>query len=435
MGIRSRFVAGVLTLMLPVQSSVAAPMSCGDAKEAYSEVGCLLDQLVAAKTLPGASVLILRDGRESYFHEIGDRDLEGATPVSRDTIFRIYSMTKPITTAAIMILVDEGKIKLSDPVSTFVPELSHLRVYAGIKDGIVQTALAGSPTIENLLTHTAGFTYFFQTTTPVAALYKKALGGEDWRFNPTFGGLEGLARRLGELPLAYPPNARWHYSMSLDVAGLVVERASGLKLDAFFKEHIFEPLGMQDTAFTITPAKAARFASLYGPAPGGLALVEAANRSELLKSVPGLAGGSGLTSTIDDYARFAQMLAQGGELHGRRVLSKASVAAMMRNHLLSRQLTDLPATAAFGLGGGGDGLGFGYGGAVVVNPRKLGTPASRGEYAWGGAASTTFWIDPVNHLVVVFMTQLIPPSSAKLRDKLHTAVYGSLEKLNSSIAQ
>ena len=393
----------------------------------YRGVGALLDRLVAARTLPGASVLVLRDGREAYYHEAGMQDLAAGAPIRRDTIFRIYSMTKPVTAAAVMVLVDEGKLKLDDPVSKYVPEFADLRVYAGRHGDVIETAAARPIKIRDLLTHTAGFSYWFQANSPVAELYADKVGAgrfEPWRFDPAYGGLDGLAKSLSQVPLVSQPGERWHYSMALEVAGIVIERASGQRLDRFMKTRLFDPLGMHDTGFSVDPANAKRLASLYEPNPeGGLQLVESGATSLLLKPVPGLSGGGGLTSTIDDYAHFAQMLLNGGELGGHRVLSRKAVREMMTNHLVPSQLAELPQLAAFGLGGSGDGLGFGLGGAVALTPPANGVPVYPGEYSWGGAASTTFWVDPSNRLVVVFMTQLIPLSAEMLRDKLHAAIY------------
>lgn len=396
-------------------------------RENYAEVGALLDQLVASGKLPGASVLIMRGGREAYYHQTGFQDMASRAPVTRDTIFRIFSMTKPVTAAAVMVLVDDGKIRLDDPISNYVPELAHLGVYVGQEGGAIATVPAQPVRVRDLLTHTAGFSYWFQPGSPVASLYETELGAgrfEAWRFDAKYGGLDGLAKSMGNVPLVSQPGERWHYSMALEVAGLVVERASGKKLDVFMNERIFDPLGMRDTAFSVAPGNAARLASLYGPdAEGKLELIERGAESLLLKPVPGLSGGGGLTSTIDDYARFATMLANGGELDGRRVLSTNSVSQMTTSQLEPAQLAELPYLAQFGLGGTGAGLGFGLGGAVVVDPAKSAVPTVRGEYSWGGAASTTFWVDRQNQVSVVFMTQFLPPSSEMLWDRLHAAVY------------
>ena len=396
-------------------------------KSQFGEVGNLLDQLTASEKLAGASVLIMRDGKEAYYHQSGFQDVATQTPLQRDTIFRIFSMTKPVTAAAVMTLVDEGKVDLDDPLSKFVPELAHLGVYISKENGATITQVARPIRIRDLLTHTAGFSYWFQANSPVAREYDEVLGAgrfETWRFDPKRGGLNGLAKALSQVPLVSQPGDHWHYSMALEVAGLVVERASGETLDTYMKRKIFGPLGMKDTGFFVEQGNEKRLASLYGPdAAGKLELIEKGADSVLLRPVPGLSGGGGLTSTIDDYARFAEMLANGGELGGQRVLSSKSVAQMMTNQLQANQLAELPYLAQFGLGGTGNGLGFGLGGAVVVDPTKSAVPTVVGEYSWGGAASTTFWVDPKNRISVVFMTQFLPPSTEMLWDKLHAGVY------------
>lgn len=398
----------------------------------YAGVGRRLDKLVAAQTLPGASILILRDGREAYYHAVGLAEVETGEPVRRDTLFRIFSMTKPVTAAAAMILVDDGRLRLDDPITRYIPEMAGLSVFSPPEDSAAEPPPARAATVKDLLTHTAGFSYWFQPGSPVAALYDSEVGAgrfERWRFDPALGGLDGLARALTKVPLVAQPGVRWHYSMSLEVAGIVIERVSGQKLDAFMAERIFAPLGMADTGFWVAADKANRLASLYGPKPeGGLERLERGAESLLLAPVPGLSGGGGLVSTLDDYARFAEMLRNGGKLGDQRVLSEDSARRMMTNQLEAGQLDELPELAAFGLGGTGEGLGFGLGGAVALRPPANGVPVTPGEYSWGGAASTTFWIDSSNRLVVVFMTQLLPPSADMLRDQLHAAVYEAMSR-------
>jgi CubicO group peptidase (beta-lactamase class C family) len=398
----------------------------------FSGVGRLLDRLVATQVLPGASTLVLKAGEEAFYHQAGCADLETQEPLTRDTIFRIFSMTKPVTAAAVMVLIDDGRLSLDDLVSAHIPEMAHLTVHTETAGQAPTTVPARPARIKDLLTHTAGFSYWFQPGSPVASQYDEVVGAgrfERWRFDPALGGLSGLATSLAQVPLVAQPGDRWHYSMSLEVAGIVIERVSGQTLDQFMQTRIFEPLGMADTGFTVAPRNAPRLASLYGPGPeGGLERLEAGKDSLLHARVPGLSGGGGLTSTLDDYARFAEMLRNKGERDGRRVLTTASAQQMLTNQLQPEQLTELPELAAFGLGGTGEGLGFGLGGAVALTAPKNGVPVTPGEYSWGGAASTTFWIDPKNQLTVIFMTQLLPPSPDMLRDQLHVAVYEAREQ-------
>ncbi len=404
-------------------------MQNGNANASFKGVTALLERLVSTGLLPGASVLINQSGREVLYYEAGLSDVASGNPVARDTIFRLFSMTKPIAAAAVMTLIDDGVIRLEDAVTDYIPEFADLGVYLGQNGDVVQSTPAHPISIKNLLTHTAGFSYWFYPNNPVAALYAKdpRIDDERWRFDPALGGHDGLTRSLARLPLVGQPGDRWHYSMSLDVAGIVIERATGEPLDEFIKKRIFEPLAMNDTGFSIRADQANRLASLYGPKTGGgIELLESGSESPLLKTVSGLSGGGGLVSTIDDYSRFAEMLRRGGELGDRRVLSEGSVRAIMTNQLDPDQLSELPDLAPWGLGGTGDGLGFGLGGAVVLSSPANGVPAFRGEYSWGGAASTTFWVDPENQLTVVFMTQLQPPIAEVPRDKLHLAVYEAM---------
>ncbi|MGI4881079.1 MAG: serine hydrolase domain-containing protein [Janthinobacterium lividum] len=397
----------------------------------HAGVAALLDELVFSDIVSGANVLIRHAGKEVLYHEAGVSDVTSGTKVTRHTLFRLFSMTKPITAAAVMMLVDDGDLRLDTPIVDHLPEFADLGVYVGQDGDGILTTPARPILVENLLNHTAGFSYWFYPDQPVAALYAKdpLINDERWRYDAGLGGHDALIRSLARLPLVAQPGERWHYSMSMDVAGVLIERVTGRPLDTFMKERIFDPLVMNDTGFTVAADQSDRLASLYKPKDGGgVELLERGDESPLLKPVPGLAGGGGLVSTIDDYSRFAEMLRRGGELDGRRLLSKMSVRAMMTNRLGPDHLGELPGLAAWGLGGTGDGLGFGLGGAVVVHPPANGVPAFRGEYSWGGAASTTFWIDPASQLTVVFMTQLQPPVGDVPRDRLHSAVYDSVKE-------
>lgn len=412
----------MLAAGLALAAALAAPAQAAD----FRPLGAYVETLPEGGQRPGANVLVLRNGREVFYAQAGMADLEARRPIGRDTLFRVYSMTKPVTAAAVMILVDEGKLRLDDPVTRYIPEFRELRVFKGMDGDRMLTEPVGPMTVENLLTHTAGFSYAFQAG-PVASLYKKTpLAGDVWRFDPAFKGGDAFARTLASLPLVAQPGERWHYSMALDVAALVVQRASGVAFETFARNRIFRPLGMDDTGFSVAPEKAHRLASLYQVSlKGGLQKTDDGATSPLRHPLGGFSGGAGLVSTIDDYARFARMLADGGAGNGRRILSRKAVAAMMTNHLAPAQLGEMKATAAFGLGGQGDGLGFGYGGAVVTSTAGLGGLGSVGEYAWGGAASTTFWIDPTQKVIVIFMTQVIPPMD-QIRDHLRRLIYTAL---------
>ncbi|KKW91613.1 serine hydrolase domain-containing protein [Sphingobium chungbukense] len=395
----------------------------------FGEVAALLDELVDSQQLPGANVVIHRSGQEIFYHQSGFSDIANGTPIARDSMFRLFSMTKPVIAAATMVLIDDGALSLDDAVVDHIPEFAGLGVYADKASDATRPSPAHILTVKHLLTHTAGFSYWFQSGNPVGALYAAdpGINQDRWRYDPLFGGLDGLARVLGELPLVAQPGTRWHYSMSFEVAGILIERVSGQRLDDFLRRRVFDPLKMDDTVFWVEPGKSHRLASLYRPKEGGgMELAESGADSPRLKPVPGLAGGGGLISTVDDYGRFAEMLLRKGEFGGARILSAQSARAILSNHLLPDQLEELPELAKWGLGGAGDGMGFGLGGAVVLRPPANGVPAFPGEYSWGGGCSTTFWIDPKHDLSVVFMTQRFPPAADMPRDLLHSAVYNAL---------
>ena len=397
----------------------------------HAGVAALLDDLIAADVVAGASVLIRRASEEVLYHQAGASDVADGTPVTRRTLFQLFSMTKPITTAAVMMLVDDGRLRLDTPITDHLPEFTSLCVFLGQDGDRVRTVPARPILVEHLLDHTAGFSYSFYPDQPVAALYAKdaLIDDERWRFDASLGGHDALTAALTKLPLVAQPGEHWHYSMALDIAGVLIERVTGRPLDVFMQNRIFDPLSMVDTGFTVADGQADRLASLYRPKDsGGVELIERGGDAKVLGDVPALAGGGGLVSTIDDYSRFAEMLRGDGELDGVRILSEASVRAMMTDRLRPDQLAELPGLAQWGLGGAGNGLGFGLGGAVVLAPTTNGVPAFAGEYSWGGAASTTFWVDPANQLTVVFMTQLQPPVGDVPRDRLHAAVYDNAKE-------
>lgn len=398
------------------------------AKMDKTKVQLLLDELVCEGVLPGASVLVRKSGKELLFYQVGWRDVEAQAPVTRDTLFCLYSMTKPVTTAALMSLVDRGLVSLEDEVSRFIPEMADMQVFVGKVGDDVRTEPARRMTVRHLLTHTAGISYWFYPDQPVAKLYSQdsRINEERWRFEPELGGEDGLIASLAKLPLVAQPGERWHYGMALEVAGIIVERISGQRLDVYMKQYLFDPLGMNDTSFWVDDGDVERLAAVYQPTDDGFELMLSPADNPVTKTVAGFAGGGGLVSTIDDYDRFAQMLLSGGVGNGRRVLSEASVREMMTDQLSAEQLGELPGLAEWGLGGSGRNLGFGLGGCIVLAPPNSETPAFRGEYSWGGAASTTFWVDPENDVAVTFMTQLQPPVTAVPRDRLHQAVYGAL---------
>jgi CubicO group peptidase (beta-lactamase class C family) len=380
--------------------------------------------------LPGWLVTVSRRGRIAYVSGYGSRDLEEGRPVETDTLWRIYSMTKPVTSVAAMMLYEEGAFELQDPVSRFIPSFADLRVFVGGSDVKPVTVPATEPVrMWHLLTHTSGLTYGFHRAHPVDARYREAGFDVTW---PRGLDLAGCCDALASQPLLFQPGAEWNYSVATDVLGRVVEVASGQRLDGFFSERIFGPLGMSDTGFWVDEADRGRLAALYTPSPdpaGGPRRVDAIGR---VASHPPrmLSGGGGLISTAADYNRFTQMLldrpgSRGGELDGVRLLGQRTVAYMTRNHLpggadMESYGRPLNAEAPF------RGVGFGLGFAVVIDAVAGKTLGSDGEYNWGGLASTAFWVDPAEELTVCFFTQLMPSSTYRIRPQLRQLVYQAL---------
>jgi CubicO group peptidase (beta-lactamase class C family) len=373
--------------------------------------------------LPGWLVMVSRHGRIVHLATCGRRDLEAGLPVEADTVFRIFSMTKPVTAVAAMQLYEEGAFALKDPVDRFIPSFAELRVYQGGSAAGLRTAPAARPVrLWHLLTHTAGLTYGFHHAHPVDAMYRAA--GFEW-VAPEGRDLAACCDAWAGLPLLFEPGSEWNYSVASDVLGRVIEVVSGRPLDRFLHERIFEPLGMTDTGFWVEEPAAGRLAALYGAGPDGRPVRDDDLGGRALRRPACLAGGGGLVSTAADYHRFTQALVRGGELDGVRLLGPRTLAYMTRNHLpggadLESFGRRLFAETTF------DGVGFGLGFAVLLDPvanKVLSTP---GELAWGGAASTFFWVDPAEQLTAIFLTQLMPSSTYPLRSELRQLVYQAL---------
>jgi CubicO group peptidase (beta-lactamase class C family) len=377
--------------------------------------------------LPGWLITVSRQGRLAHVSGYGSRDLEAGLPVETDTLWRIYSMTKPITSIAAMMLYEEGAFGLNDPVSAFIPSFADAAVYVAGSDVKPLTVPATEPVrIWHLLTHTAGLTYGFHRVHPVDARYRDAGFEFGW---PRGMDLAQCCDAWAAQPLLFQPGAEWNYSVATDVLGRVVEVASGQTLDEFFSARILGPLGMTDTGFWVDEADMGRVAALYTPGAGALRRLDQMGR--IAHRPPRvLSGGGGLISTAADYHRFAQMLldrpgSPGGELDGVRLLGPRTVAYMTRNHLpggadLETFGRPLNAEAPF------RGVGFGLGFAVVIDVAAGKTLGSAGEYSWGGLASTAFWVDPAEELTVGFFTQLMPSSSYPIRPQLRQLVYQAL---------
>jgi len=378
--------------------------------------------------LHGWLITVSRKGRLAHVSAHGSRDAEAGLPVEPDTLWRIYSMTKPVTSVAAMILYEEGAFELTDPVSRFIPSFADVRVYAGGTDLRQVTVPAREPVrIWHLLTHTAGLTYGFHRVHPCDALYRAA--GFDVLTKPGID-LATACDIWAGIPLLFQPGAEWNYSVATDVLGRVVEVASGQPLDEFFRSRIFDPLGMADTGFFAPPGDLSRLAALYTMGPDRKPARLDAVAAEARKPPSLLSGGGGLVSTAADYHRFTQMLLErtespAGELNGIRLLSPRTVAYMGRNHLPGGADLD-----AFGRSMGPEtsflGVGFGLGFAVAIDPVAGKVLRSAGELSWGGMASTAFWIDPAEELTAAFFTQLIPSSAHPIRPQLRQLVNQAL---------
>ena len=371
--------------------------------------------------LPGLLVAVVRNDRLVWFETCGYRDVEHGRAVEPDTIYRIYSMTKPITTVAALMLYEEGRFQLDDPIAKFVPAFADTQVFAtGDAESFTTKPLARPITVHDLMVHTSGLTYGFQHEHAVDAIYRN----RRIEFNANVGPLAEVVEATAAQPLVFQPGTRWNYSVSTDVLGRLVEIWSGIPLDAFFTERIFGPLGMVDTDFQVREGQGDRLASNYVQAgDGGLALADPAGESRFLDPPVTLSGGGGLVSTAADYLRFMRVLRGHGTLEGTRILGRKSVELMTMNHLAG-DLADMgrPRFAEMPFAG----IGFGLGVSVLLDPAKARIVGSPGEYAWGGMASTAFWIDPTEDLMVLLLTQLMPSSAYPIRRELRVLTYQAL---------
>ncbi len=381
------------------------------------------DRYVAAGQLPGYTIAVTRGGRVAHLSHGGHADIASGRPVADDTLWRIYSMTKPITSVAAMVLLERGALELNDPVSRYIPEFEDMRVYVGGSAAAPGTRPASEPIrVWHLLTHTAGLTYGFHHAHAVDEIYRAR--GYDFGA-PAGTDLAAACAAWARLPLLFDPGTEWNYSVATDVLGRVVEVVSGQALDEFFDHEILGPLGMTDTGFSVAADDVDRLATLYVPTPDGLrrsgSMGDAVTRRPTF-----LSGGGGLASTAGDYHRFTQMLRRGGELDGVRLLSPRTVAYMTRNHLPGGADLDafgrpLYAESEF------RGVGFGLGFSVVVDPVAGKRLSSTGEYAWGGLARTAFFVDPAEDLTALFFTQVLPGGPVlPLRSQLRTLVLQAL---------
>jgi len=373
--------------------------------------------------LPCAQVLIARGDQTVYQTVLGKMDVERNRPATEDTIYRIFSMTKPITSVAFMMLVEEGLVGLDDPVHRFIPEWRDLTVYAGGAHGTFKTDRTLQPMrMIDLLRHTSGLTYGFQLRTNVDAAYRKLGVGEFVNAQP----LDAMIKTLSALPLEFSPGTAWNYGVSTDVVGYLVGKISGQPFEDFIRERILKPLKMVDTDFQVAAEKASRFAACYVATPDlKMRLQDDPVTSEFLKPPVFVSGGAGLLSTAADYLRFARMLLNGGELDGVRLIGPKTLQLMTQNHLPGKK--ELPeisrslfSEATY------NGVGFGLGFAVTVDQPRTLILGSQGEFTWGGLATTTFWVDPVENLIGIFLTQLMPSSTYTVRRDLRTLTYAAM---------
>jgi len=395
------------------------PEVVGFSSERLQKLDKAMQATVESKTLAGVVTALARHGKIVEFKTYGQQDIAAATPMQKDSIVRIFSMTKPTIGVAMMMLYEEGKWRPSDPIAKFIPELATLQVYAGTDaDGkVILEKPKHAPTIGELMSHTAGFTYGLFGNTPVDKMYTKA--------NPlASNSLKEFIDKLASIPLLYQPGEGWVYSVSVDVQGLLIERISGKSLPEFMQERVFGPLGMKDTGFSVPQEKLNRVATIYTSGAGGIVPIP---RDPKISATPGMAsGGGGLYSTAMDYLHFTQMLVNNGELYGTRLLAPSSVQLMRTNHL-PEQVTS---KGTFGIGyyKMQPGFGFGYDVAVFEDPIKLGSTTGQGSFLWDGVAGTWFWVDPTNDVIFIGMVQrmLTGGGVPNLEDLSRTLVYQAL---------
>ena len=409
------------------------PESIGLSAERLAKIDQVMtSRYVDGGQLPGILTMVYRRGKLAHTGMSGFMDIERAKPMREDAIFRIYSMSKPITSVALMMLVEDGLIGLDDAVATYIPSWKKLGVYASGMPNLLPGGppqFITSPTerpmkVIDLCTHTSGLTYGFMNRTNVDAAYRRAHINEF----ATEGGLETMIEQLSAIPLEFSPGTAWNYSVSIDVMGYLVQKLSGMSFGEFLRTRLFEPLGMTDTAFWVPPEKLERFCSCYQPKEGGgLKLQDDAGKSTYAAPPNLEAGGGGLVSTAHDYMRFCRMMLNGGTLDGVQILSPKTVELFSLNHLPNNQeLADMAPPGLFSEAGY-SGIGFSIGCGVNINVAKTRLPGTLGEYFWGGAASTAFWIDPKEELTVVFMTQVIGTDARlTLRRDLRTLVYSAM---------
>ena len=419
--------------------TLASPESAGMSRAAFDRIeDHLKSRYIDAGRFPGTQLVVYRRGKLVHSAVQGFADLERKAAMKDDTIFRIYSMTKPITSIAFMMLVEEGRVALDEPVHRYIPEWKNLGVFqAGIAPAFLTRPPSRPMLIVDLLRHTSGLTYGFQQRSNVDAAYREMKIGEVEKA----GTLQSMIEELAKIPPEFSPGEAWNYSVSTDVIGYLIGMISGKPFEQFLKERIFEPLEMKDTDFFVPAGKAHRFAACYSASPqgamtfhaserkGGLTLQDDPATSPFLSPPSFISGGGGLCSTAADYLTFCRALLNGGELSAVRLVGPKTLALMTSNHLpggrtLPEMSRSLFSEATY------HGIGFGLGFSVTLDPALTLIPGSAGEYAWGGAATTSFWIDAAEELVAIFMTQVLPSTAYPIRRELRTMIYAAITDSN-----
>jgi CubicO group peptidase (beta-lactamase class C family) len=406
-------------------NGLADPAALGFDAARLARIGAFLEErYVGPGRLPHADLLLAREGQPIYRVTLGNARADG-TPLAPDAIYRIASMTKPLTSIAFMMLLEEGKIALDDPVTRVIPEFAGLGVYTGGGGDAPFTPARPATSVMrmvDLLTHMSGLTYGIQNRTNVDAAYRKArLDG-----HPSLASNDHFITELAKLPLEFDPGTGWNYSVGIDVLGVVVARLSGMSLGEFLQSRIFGPLGMVDTGFHCPPEKAHRLTDSWVYTPGEAPkLIDMAEKSNTLRAPRFESGGGGLLSTTADYHRFCAALCSGGQTDAGPLISPATLALMTANHLPGGQDLTTLSRALFSEAGNA-GIGFGLGFGVVVDPAKTLVQGTAGEFHWGGIHSTAFFVDPVEKLHMVFMTQLLPSSTYPIRRQIKTLAYAAM---------
>ncbi len=395
--------------------NIVSPESVGFSAARLARINTLMQRYVDERKLAGMVTLVARRGQTVHFETCGLADIAAGAPMRRDTLFRIYSMTKPITSTAVLMLFEEGRFQLSDPVAQYIPAFADVKVLdnsAG--SGVHYIAPVRPISIRDLLTHTAGLSYGFDENVYIDDLYRERVYALR-EANPDLT-LEDFVQAIGKLPLAHQPGSAFRYSFATDVLGLLVQVVAGVPFEEFLRRRIFEPLGMVDTSFHVPAEQIGRFAATHGPDPEhGLAVTDAPATSDFARPTRVPSGGGGLVSSTSDYLRFAQMLLNQGELDGARLLGRKTVELMAANHLPAGVH---PFDETF--------RGFGLGVSVLLDPAQAQNLGSVGTYGWGGAANTNFWVDPQEQLIGILMLQFMPSDTYPVSPNFRTLVYQAL---------